>query len=67
MRTGLLSSGVALISAGIAYGQVAGKPPSASPQRALVNQYCAGCHNDKLKSGGMTLTRLDLLHPAQNA
>jgi len=34
---------------------------------ALVNQYCAYCHNDKLKSGGMTLTKLDVAHPEQNA
>ena len=34
---------------------------------ALVNQYCSYCHNDKLKSGGMTLTKLDLAHPEQNA
>ena len=39
----------------------------ASPERAFVNQYCAGCHNDKLKSGNMTLTKLDFAHPARNA
>jgi len=31
-------------------------------QQALVKQYCSGCHNDKVKSGGMTLTELDLAH-----
>src|ERR1041385_3644843 len=31
-------------------------------QQALVKQYCSGCHNEKLKSGGMTLTALDLAH-----
>jgi hypothetical protein len=31
-----------------------------SPQRALVNQYCVACHNDKVKSGGLTLTNFDL-------
>src|SRR6516162_1041605 len=36
-------------------------------QQALVKQYCSGCHNDKTKSGGMTLTKLDLAHPEQNA
>ena len=36
-------------------------------QRALVDQYCTYCHNDKLKSGGMTLTKLDPAHPEQNA
>ena len=33
----------------------------------LLLQYCAGCHNDRLKSGGMTLTKLDLQHPSQTA
>ncbi|HLH40276.1 MAG TPA: DUF1592 domain-containing protein [Bryobacteraceae bacterium] len=36
-------------------------------QQALVNQYCTGCHNDKLKSGGFSWTTIDLAHPAQNA
>ena len=35
-------------------------------QSTLVNQYCAGCHNEKLKSGGMTLTKLDPSHAEQN-
>jgi len=39
----------------------------AAEQRTLVNRYCAGCHNDKLKSGGMTMSKLDLAHAEQNA
>ncbi len=39
----------------------------AASQRALVNQYCLGCHNDKLKSGGFSWTKLDLAHLDQNA
>ena len=33
-------------------------PPAtaASPQRALINQYCLGCHNDRAKIGGLSLT-----------
>jgi cytochrome c553 len=31
-------------------------------QRAFVTDYCAGCHNDRVKSGGMTLTALDPAH-----
>ncbi len=38
----------------------------AESQHALVEQYCAGCHNDRTRSGGMTLTSLDLAHPDQN-
>ncbi len=36
-------------------------------QRALVAQYCAGCHNDKLKSGGFSWTEIDLARPEQHA
>jgi hypothetical protein len=35
-------------------------------QQALVNQYCAGCHNDKLKSGGFSWAAIDLAHPEKN-
>src|SRR5262245_10791956 len=35
-------------------------------QNGLVAQYCATCHNDKTRSGGMTLTSLNLAHPDQN-
>ncbi len=45
--------------AGLAWGQTPAFSTPAS-QRAFLNQYCAYCHNDKLKSGGMTLTALDL-------
>jgi cytochrome c551/c552 len=34
---------------------------------SLVNQYCSGCHNNEVKSGGMTLSQLDLAHPDKNA
>src|SRR6202030_2597379 len=40
---------------------------SSTSEHSLIKQYCSGCHNDKLKSGGMTLTKLDLEHPGQSA
>src|SRR5579871_6437002 len=66
MKTRLLCCRMAILSATVAYAQVAPKAPSFSSPRAVVDQYCAGCHNDKVQSGNMTLTRLDLAHPAQN-
>jgi mono/diheme cytochrome c family protein len=43
-------------------------PPAAkSPQRALVDQYCVACHNDRLKSGGLALSTLNLDAPDQSA
>src|SRR5438477_1576660 len=35
-------------------------------QNAMVKQYCSGCHNDKLKTGDMSLTQIDLAHPEKN-
>jgi hypothetical protein len=40
---------------------------TASPQQQLVDRYCAGCHNDKRKSGGFSWTSLSLADPAANA
>ena len=42
-------------------------PQAASPQQTLINQYCIACHNDRLKSGGLTLTALNLDDPHQSA
>jgi hypothetical protein len=36
-------------------------------QQALVTKYCAGCHNDKLKSGGFSWTKINLAHVNTNA
>jgi len=47
-----------------ALGQV---PPAVSSQRALVDRYCAGCHNDKIKSGGFSWAQVDLTHPGRDA
>src|SRR6266436_2838831 len=33
-------------------------PPAVSPERAAINRYCAGCHNEKVKSGGLALVAL---------
>src|SRR5688500_269311 len=38
-----------------------------SPQKALIDQYCLGCHNDRLKSGGLALSELNLDAVHQNA
>ena len=35
--------------------------PAVSPQRALLNQYCVGCHNQRQKAAGATPIALDTL------
>ena len=45
-----------------AAGAQAAPRPTASVQaspRPLLDQYCVSCHNDKLKTGGLTLERVD--------
>jgi mono/diheme cytochrome c family protein len=39
----------------------ASSPAAASPQRALLNQYCVGCHNQRQKAIGATPLALDSL------
>jgi cytochrome c551/c552 len=53
-----------LLLAGLAGAIAAQAPP---PEQAFVNKYCAGCHNEKLKSGGFSWTKVDLAHPDQTA
>lgn len=49
------------------------QPSSPQPDRcrwhrkSLVNQYCAGCHNDTSPAGSFSWTTIDLANPARNA
>ena len=37
-------------------------PDPAASHRALLNQYCVTCHNQRLKTAGLTLDTVDLAH-----
>jgi len=58
-------SQVATQTPGQASNQAARQSPSA--QRALIDQFCVACHNDRLKSGGLTLSALNLDAPHESA
>jgi cytochrome c551/c552 len=54
---------------GAAARQAAG-PPTASAsaeQRATLTQYCVPCHNDRMKTAGLSLEPVDLAHVASHA
>ena len=55
-----------IFSANPAMGQQA-KPMAPAAEKALLGQYCVGCHNQKLKSGGLALDNLDLNQVGENA
>ncbi len=39
---------------------------SSEAQTAVISKYCLGCHNDKFKSGNMSLTGFGVEHPEKN-
>jgi cytochrome c551/c552 len=41
--------------------------PQADAQKELVDRYCVSCHNEKAKTGGLSLEKLDIDHPAADA
>src|SRR5215467_5886874 len=65
------SSVVGTLSAfGFALGAMQAQAPqspaaqsAASNQRQFLDRYCTACHNDRLKTGGMTLEHVDVARP----
>ena len=67
-------SWLAMVSVVVLHGQTAApRPPgesqalATSPQRALLNQYCVTCHNERLKTANLTLDTLDVARVGDNA
>src|SRR5215510_2456136 len=58
MRNVCFFSGIALYAATVAHGQTTGALAVSTAQRTFLDQHCIACHNDKVKSGGMSLARL---------
>src|SRR5262245_47768115 len=40
---------------------------AAMPDRAIVDRYCVTCHNDRLKTGGLSLDKVDIADAAVNS
>jgi hypothetical protein len=43
------------------------RPDAGQPQRALLDTYCVGCHNEKVRSGGLSFESIDLTNVAARA
>jgi mono/diheme cytochrome c family protein len=64
----LAASGWVLAGAGLLHADTA--PISSqqpSPQHALINQYCVVCHNEKAKTAGLMLDKMDIDHAGEHA
>jgi mono/diheme cytochrome c family protein len=42
-------------------------PPNGASPRAVIDKYCVTCHNEKLKTAGLMLDKLDVEHVADGA
>ncbi|HYK57819.1 MAG TPA: DUF1592 domain-containing protein [Bryobacteraceae bacterium] len=61
MKRTVIPSLAALLAVAFAWRQAGGQQPAPGSQpRALLDQYCITCHNEKLKTGGLELDKLDL-------
>ena len=40
--------------------QLRSEPPTPSPHRAILDRYCVTCHNERLRTAGLSLDRLDV-------
>jgi mono/diheme cytochrome c family protein len=62
---------VCLATASISYPQtrLAGAEPEQGPlsARAFLNQYCVGCHNERAKTAGLMLDKMDVGQVAAHA
>jgi hypothetical protein len=63
MKRLLVCGVIAIFSATAAYAQT----PTQPAPGAVLEKYCAGCHNDKAKTGGLTLSNIDFTHPGARA
>src|SRR5437773_9060281 len=61
MRRALIVAVVLVISSALAATQSAPSP------RAVLDQYCITCHNEKLRTAGLALDKLDVVQPNSNA
>ena len=48
-------------------GQSTAETAAATSQRALLDQYCVTCHNERLQTAGLTLDALDVTNVAADA
>src|SRR5438093_3258283 len=67
MRRAPIVAAVAAVSIVLALSNVETAAPQKDPARGVLDQYCVSCHNEKLRTAGLALDKLDVMHPNSNA
>jgi hypothetical protein len=57
---------IGVVLAGLMLSSIIGQQRAPSSQRAVLTEYCLTCHNDRAKTGGLSLEQLDIDHPETN-
>jgi Protein of unknown function (DUF1592)/Protein of unknown function (DUF1588)/Protein of unknown function (DUF1585)/Protein of unknown function (DUF1587)/Protein of unknown function (DUF1595)/Planctomycete cytochrome C len=66
MNRALMNMSMVVASLALVFTSTLGQQP-ASSQQELVNKYCVTCHNERAKTGGIVLEKIDVDHPAASA
>ncbi len=69
-RTALGWMGIGLAAVFLQAAALEASNPDSAPvsaQRAALNRYCVTCHNEKLKTAGLMLHRMDVEKVAEGA
>lgn len=56
-----------LVGVSVATTGARGATTAPEVQNTLIKQYCAGCHSDKLRTGGLTLEQFDVTRATEKA
>ena len=67
MGTRWLTRGMAVAAVWCLAAPSAAAPAASSAARALLDQYCVRCHNDRLQTAGLALDAADVEHVARDA
>jgi hypothetical protein len=66
MNRALMNIGLLVVCFALVLTSTFGQQPAPS-QQELVNKYCVTCHNERAKTGGIVLEKIDVDHPAASA
>src|SRR3984957_12010541 len=67
VRTIKTSCGFAIACAAMPWTAALAQTAAPTPQHALLDKYCVTCHNDRAKTGGLTLEKIDVANIPANA
>ncbi len=67
MRISFLIAATAAVAFTLVAAPQDAAAPASDPHKALVNRYCVGCHNQRLKTANLQLDVIDVTHPEKNA